>query len=319
MIAGDDIVDLVDRIDFKSSIHVRAPSPVIMLCGGKYDAKNLTPVSLREAFTHIYQKPELASYNTVMPEDFRVFAPHGQYTDILRFESEFAEIVDLVLLFSESYGSVSELGAFSMVDEIAVRLLVIMDDENYQDDSFIKLGPLRYLENKFGAEAVCVLNRKDLKIASIKDIKGLDINTFSERMIPAIAARKAQHHEHTTFNKNRAGHVIKFIVGLIQHYGALTIEEIDVLLYACEVSVDYNKLSDYLLCAISAGWVNKDRRGFVTYYCALPQMFEAISYKLLKLNPFEDKVRWRARVSDYWMREDKARFGCIQDALRSGV
>jgi hypothetical protein len=273
---------------------------------------------MREAFTRIYNRPAFATYKIVMPEDFNVFAPNGQYTDILQFESEFAEIVDLVLLFSESYGSASELGAFSMVDEIATRLLVIMDDENYGIDSFIKHGPVRYLENKFGPEAVCVLNRKDININNIRNINGMNIEVFSERLIPAIAARKAQHREHTTFNKKRSGHIIKFIVGLIQHYGALTAIEIEVLLYAAGIEIAPSKIPDFLLCATSAGWVSKDRRGFETYFCAMPNLSEAISYKLRNLTPFVDKDRWRARVSDYWMNEDKARFNCIQDALRTG-
>lgn len=135
-----DIADLVERIDV-STLRVSAPTPIILLCGGKVDVIAPKPTSLRAAYTQIYGRPALKSYATVTPEDFRIFAPDGPYKDWLTFEREFAQIVDLVVLFSESYGSVAELGAFSVVDEIASRLLVVIDDKNYGESSFIKLGP----------------------------------------------------------------------------------------------------------------------------------------------------------------------------------
>jgi hypothetical protein len=117
---------LVERID-ASTLRVRAPTPIILLCGGRIDIKP-KPASLREAYTQIYGRPGLKSYSTVTPEEFRIFAPDGPYKDWLSFEREFAQIVDLVVLFSESSGSVAELGAFSVVEEIASRLLVVIDE-----------------------------------------------------------------------------------------------------------------------------------------------------------------------------------------------
>lgn len=318
MIAGGDIVDLVDRID-PGTIHVRAPSPLIFLCGGQTDVKNQKPVSLREAFTRIYTNKDLSSYYTIMPEDFRVFPPHGQYTDILSFETEFAEIVDLVILFSESQGSFTELGAFSMIKEIADRLLVVIDDENYNADSFIKLGPLLFLQNNIGQSSVCVVNRNELNIRSIKDVTELNIGVFENRIVAAINARKREVKEPTTFNPDRPGHIIKLIVGLIQHYGALTLNEIENLVGDFAVKMKAGKLADYLLCAINAEWILKDRRGFVDYYCAVPNKGDALVYKLRKERDIEPRDRWRAQVSEFWKANDDARFSVIQSAMRGAL
>lgn len=318
MIAGGDIVDLIDRID-TGTIHVRAPSPLIFLCGGQTDIKNSKPISLREAFTRIYTNPGLRSYHTIMPEDFRIFPPHGQYKDILSFETEFAEIVDLVVLFSESNGSFTELGAFSMIKEIADRLLVVIDDENYNADSFIRLGPLLFLQNSIGQSSVCVVNRNDLNIKSIKDVGDLNIGVFESRIVAAINARRSEVKEPTTFNPERPGHIIKLIVGLIQHYGALTIEEIEALVADFDVKLKHGKLADYLLCAINAEWILKDRRGFVDYYCAIPNKADAIEYKLRKAKEVEPRERWRAQISEFWKANDDARFSVIQAAFKDAL
>lgn len=318
MIAGGDIVDLVDRID-TASVHVRAPSPLFFLCGGKTDVTNPKIISLREAFTRIYDKPALKSFYTIMPEDFRIFPPHGQYKDILSFETEFAEIVDLVVLFSESNGSFTELGAFSMIKEIAERLLVVIDDESYNADSFIKLGPVLFLQNSVGQSSICVVNRNDLNIQSIRDVSDLNLGVFETRIANAIAARQSEFREPTTFSKTKTGHIIKLIVGLIQHYSALTLDEIDKLVGGFGVKPKPGKLTDYLDCAINAGWILKDRRGFIDYYCAKPNKANAIEYKLRKDIPVEPRDRWRAQISEFWKEHDDARFSVIQAALKGDI
>jgi hypothetical protein len=214
VIAGGDITDLVDRFDAKS-LHVRAPSPIILLCGGPIDVETPKPESLREAFTLVYGRATLKDYATVTPEEFKIFAPDGNYQDWLSFESEFAQIVDLIVLFSESYGSVAELGAFAMVPEIALRLLVVMDDKNYGDSSFIKLGPVRRLEDKYGKSAVCVLNRQDINISDITKVADVNLDSFAATLVAAVTKRKSDYKERTTFIPDRTGHLIKLIVGLI--------------------------------------------------------------------------------------------------------
>lgn len=318
MIAGGDITDLVDRFDAKS-LHVRAPSPIILLCGGPIDVKTPKPESLREAYTLVYGRAALKDYTTVTPEEFKIFAPDGNYQDWLSFESEFAQIVDLIVLFSESYGSVAELGAFAMVEEIALRLLVVMDDKNYGDPSFVKLGPVRKLEGKYGKSAVCVLNRKDIRIPDITKVADVDLNNFAATLVAAITKRKNDYKERTTFIPDRPGHLIKLIVGLIQHYGALT--EIEVLLYAMELKVKNEKITDYLLCAINAKWIVKDKRGIEEYYCALPNTASAVEYKLRKDLPAEekDRDRWRARVIEHWRVKDPDRFSSIQAAVAGAL
>lgn len=114
MIAGD-ITDLPEYVDVKT-IRVHAPAPAIFLCGGLVNVTKPVPPSLRDAFTRLPQKPPFSPYLLILAEELNAFFPEGEYKDILKFETDIAQICDLIILFSESFGSAAELGAFSMIE-----------------------------------------------------------------------------------------------------------------------------------------------------------------------------------------------------------
>ena len=55
---------------------------------------------------------------------------HSDYQDLLRFERDLAELSSLTVLFSESPGSIAELGSFAVMNTIQERLLVVMHQED---------------------------------------------------------------------------------------------------------------------------------------------------------------------------------------------
>ncbi len=298
------------------TIRVYAPSPAIFLCGGPVNASASTPPSLRDAFLRLQTKAPFSEYKILLAEDLNAFFPRGSYQDILSFESDIAQLSELIILFSESFGSAAEMGAFSMVPEIALRLLIVIDDKHYSIQSFITLGPIRYLENEYKGSSVCVINLADLSIRSISDLSTLNTNSFSGILGNAIEARRKLKIERTTFDSSRNGHLIKLIVGLIQHYGSLTEEEIEVLLYCFEISIKNFRIPDFLLCAEFLGWIIKDKRGINTFYSARAAK-EAVQYKHKLSGPVVDRVRWRADVVEYWRQDDPERFSSITFARRS--
>lgn len=297
-----------------ATVRVHPPTPILFLCGGPFDITAVLPLSLRDAFAKLIHLDPFKKYSMLMAEQLNAFFPKGKYQDILTFEAHIAQISELIVLFSESYGSAAELGAFSMVNDISHRLLVVIDDENYHANSFISLGPVRALENKYGNPSVCVVHRHDLGIPHIRSVANVNTVVLADRMKTAIQARQANSKEHSTFDAERPGHIIKFIVGLIQHYGALTAVEIDLYLEAVKLKTDQETLTNYLLCAEFAEWVIKDKRGLETYYSAVPAN-KALQYELKKDLPFLDKTRWRADIVDHWKKTDSNRFSSIQSAM----
>lgn len=313
MLNGGDIPDLIEDIDV-NSIHVYAPAPVLFLCGGNIDATATELTSLRSAFLRFAYDEPYQKHNILLAEELNGFFPNGQYDNILTLESDLALISDLIILFSESMGSAAELGAFSMVHSIALNLLVIIDDKNYDQSSFIALGPIKRLEITYGDSAVCVMNRDDVNIKDIKDVKNLQMDTFKQIVNSAIKERLTNINSHSTFDRNNEGHVIKLIVGMIQHYGALTITEISIYLSCLGIDLPEKRISDYLLCAQFAKWILKDKRGIKTFYSALSGR-NAISYKIIQNGKYKNRDRWKSDIREYWKKCDPERFSSINYAV----
>jgi hypothetical protein len=50
-----------------------------------------------------------------------------------------------ILLFAESAGSLAELGAFAALKTVAPSLIAVLSDYYYEQSSFIRNGPVKYL------------------------------------------------------------------------------------------------------------------------------------------------------------------------------
>ncbi len=135
----------------------------------------------------------------------------------------------MIILFCESEGSLAELGAFAVIDEIAQRLFVVVREKHWEEMSFIKLGPLRLIEHEHGRESIYVIDDEHVGIRG-NSASAVKPETLKDQLIEPLTVRLEKPREPTTFDANRSGHVIKLVVGLIQEYGALQITEISALL-----------------------------------------------------------------------------------------
>ena len=107
------MLPFADDLDAEK-IHVQVPTQVIFLCGGRISSlADKTPLSLRDAFYKINDNPVLRKRDLILAEDITAqLAVFDKYKDILEFETDLAQIVELIILFCESEGSLAEFGAF---------------------------------------------------------------------------------------------------------------------------------------------------------------------------------------------------------------
>ena len=106
---------------------------------------------MRDAFLKKMTNPARDRYSLLLAEDItRKNKFSSFYDNILLFETDFAQLTELVLLFCESEGSFAELGAFAIIDEIAARLLVVIREKYWEIDSFITQGPSKPLKISLG-------------------------------------------------------------------------------------------------------------------------------------------------------------------------
>ncbi|KAA0077806.1 retron St85 family effector protein [Tardiphaga sp. P9-11] len=253
-----------------AKIHVQAPSNIVFLCGGqRSDLSAPIPLSLRDAFLKILDFPIFRERELVQAEDITgKYDFFSTYEDILEFETDLAQIVELIILFCESEGSLAELGAFAVISEIATRLFVVVREKHWNEPSFIKLGPLRRLEKLYGRKSIFVIN--DGEVGMRGDSSAfVNKDTLKALLNSPISIRLDKPREPSTFDANRSGHVIKLVVGLIQEYGALEVDEIEELLGLLNVRKREAEINRYLLCAKAVGWLRQVSKGSSDYYVAV--------------------------------------------------
>ena len=259
----------------------------------------------------------LGDREIVLAEDFTrlsVFSAH--YKDILEFESDLAQITELIILFCESAGSFAELGSFASVDEIAKRLLVVLRDFYANANSFITLGPITNLRNHHQFSVFII---EDEVIGIVGDSHAaIDLNAFKVAMNEPLRLRLERTREPTTFNPDRAGHVIKLVVGLIQEYGALKLNEIEEALAALGVPVPTERLLSFLLCARTVGWVTSETKGFAEYFVALAGA-DAANFTLPETATVRNRRRRRLLIRNHWEKNDPARFRAISKVAGASV
>jgi hypothetical protein len=239
--------------------------------------------------------------------------PRAGYDDLLQLESDISQISELVILFTESEGSFAELGVFVMDEEVSPRLMVIVDKKNYKTDSFIRLGILDYLEAKYGDETVCVIDLTDHGCERIEAVGKLNVESFGLFIEDKILNRLSIRREPRTFVRSRSGHLIKLITGLIQNYAALTLDEIEVLLYCIGVPESPAKIKRLLGCAEIFRWIKMEKNGTRTFYSALGGRI-AVNFDLAPGVEKVNRGKWRSDVRQYWKDHDPDRFKCIAAA-----
>ncbi len=292
------------------TFRVRSPSTVVFLCGGVIDkARSSPPVCLRDAFWRLISLTA-PKYKVVLAEDAEPLTTDAGYGDLFSFESDIAQIVGLILLFAESPGSLAELGAFAALTSVAPSLLAVLDDHYYEQISFIRNGPIKYLENKYGEEWILVLDRDHVGIATDGKISGLNDPAFMGSIVPAIEKRLSSRTVLSRFDRQNGGHAILLMTGLCQEFGALTISEIKK--YLVTFGVADQRIQNFIYCATLLGWIKKVRKGNHIFYVATPNE-SGLDFQIV--GGTRDKIRWRSDIRDFWKLHDGPRMRAITEVI----
>lgn len=116
----------------------RKLDPVIFLCGAS-ESKSRDAV-------RAYLGKHVPGLDIFYAEKvWREIASLGE-RDALQMEDDLAKLADLIIVIVESAGTLTELGAFSLSPGLRQKLLPIVDESHRCDASFIKTGPLHWID-----------------------------------------------------------------------------------------------------------------------------------------------------------------------------
>jgi hypothetical protein len=256
---------LASKISIEN-LRVDISAPIIFVCGGLTDVKEIEPPSIRDALLRRLVRDR--ALKVVFAEDYKDWINDSIYNDLMTFEDDIAQISSLIVLILESPGSLTELGLFSSSIDFISKLLVLVSTEHYDEDSFIKLGPIRYLESMSNS---CVYAypwdpRQPSRTITpyISDIE-TDISNFLSK------ANKTE-----KFSADNNGHIAFLVYEIISFLRAAKFKEIHDFLGSIGIFFKQEKTKRIIFLLKKISLIEQIKRGNIEYFLPLEDQHKII-------------------------------------------
>lgn len=244
---------------------------------------------------------------------------HSDYQDLLRFESDLAELSSLTVLFSESPGSIAELGSFAVLDTIQERLLVVMHQDDAYQESFIWRGPalsLKNLAKSKGKENPITIYNWQKK----KDDNGyFNTGDFSDAvdLAETIEAIISKRPKTVRFSKKQLGHIMLLIICFLKIVQIATLEEIVFILKGFGIDQELKTVKQHLSLLKSLGLiVLEPYRNYVFYLSAPQSGWFSWGYDT-KTAKIRDDDHWATQFIEFYKDNQKEKFRALRSYLKS--
>ncbi len=261
MKADDKRIAHLEKISLENS-RVDLSSPIIFLCGGLVDIKKTPSPSIRDSFLrYIHKSDDILSNNIILAEDFKDWIHDSVYKDLLDFESDIAHISSVIVIILESPGALAELGLFVRNRVLNKKLIIFVNDSHYDTDSFIKLGPLRYLET-IKEKTVC---------AYPWDLENIDssIKESLPEMKQDLTQKISDTDKTEAFDATNDGHLSFVLYEFIRVFQALKLTEIELYTRKVGLELSRDKVKRLLFLLSKFELIRFGKRGNDGYYYAL--------------------------------------------------
>lgn len=297
--------DCLSSFDLANSRVIRSPS-LIFLCGGETSNDSKSFKSCRDIFYHhIRRDGSPFTDKVILAEDVFQYFQQTVYKNLIEFEKDLAELSALIVLFSESPGSIAEFGSFSVLETMQDRLLVVMHKDDSNKDSFIWRGPALYLKELAKknrkkdpvfvyfwpkrAEHQGLLSKEDF--ADTKDLEESIVDIMSR--VPGTEA----------WNEKKLGHVMLLMLDLLQVVLIANRDEITEFLRFLGIDAERETVRRHLSLLFSLRLtIQNPYRNNVYYVSGSDKPWLSLKFK--KDAKIRDVTRWQARFSEYYSGQD---------------
>lgn len=295
------------------SIRVYPPKRYVLLCGGEVsDIHAKVPQSLRDAFLMGGGISALKNSDILQIEEIQgFFDKSSPYVDLIEFEKDIAQICELVILFSESPGSFTELGSFSVFREICDKLLLIIQRRFLSRPSYITQGPIANLQRDHPNSVFSII---DARIGIEKQqVQTANCDSLVETVKIPIERRLAEVGSRTTIDFSKFNHLCKAYVGLLREFYCLKDDEVILLLDEIGFALDQSTLNRVAFCCKALKWASSTTVGFDRVHFAFPTLNEATKFEFR--TPLADKIRRRSEFRRYCESADPDRVAAVDEEL----
>jgi hypothetical protein len=309
----------ISSIDLTKTRVVRFPS-LILICGGPVSKEITVFKSCRDIFYQYVKNSQTCLFrdNVILAEEIFSYFEHSSYKDLISFEKDLVELSSLTVLFSESPGSIAELGSFSVLPKVQDRLLVVMHEDDALKESFIWRGPALHLKNlaeENGKEdPISIYNWQKLH----KDDDILTPNDFSdaESLSESIEKIFTGFPKTAGFKKDQVGHVMLLVLDLLSIIHLATIDEIHNMLNYLGINNNLQTVKQHVSLLLSLGYAVRKPYQNNIYY--LPsQHVNWLSLAFMKGAKIRDKDRWRRLFVEYYSRNQIQKHRALKSYMKA--
>lgn len=287
---------------------IRRPSHLVFLCGGPSERGSPNAGSAREALLRaLPDRERIGPARILLAEDANRMLEASTFDNLLDLEEYIAAVVDAVLIFVESAGSICELGAFTKTDEILRKMHAFIMNEHGINPSFIVNGPLKYLENIDGVKKYSTYHWK-IEAGEVR------IADYALAGIVAEATSiSATHVEKEKYRITELGHRVLTILAITFMLRGGLISEIKECARVIWPSISETEVKKCLDTLRIAGLLKPVSNGPKrTHFIPLIDRIN-VDVTIRKGIPIRDPLRWLSDILDEIRAEDKVRLEIFQE------
>lgn len=301
---------LLTKVDLSAS-RLKPYQGFIFLCGGPTDVRSVKPISVRDAIHRELVKHRDIDGRIRVAEDYKDWSHEAIYRDLVSFERHLAELSSVIVLVLESPGSIAELGLFSVIEEFKNKLLVFVETDHYQSDSFIKLGPIDYLEKIHENTAEC--HRWMQGTGRLAAFDPSAAEQLQPELAEAIRTRAAYPTPERIFDPKSWLDGALLVCDLLGLCSALTLRELRQLLVELGCIRTETEVKQLVFLLQRVGLIAMEPKGDQRFYVGIED--RQYVHFALRDKTFDD-MRFRSDLLAHYEKDDKKRFRAIQDVRR---
>ncbi|WP_293389068.1 retron St85 family effector protein [Nevskia sp.] len=252
--------------------------------------KVIRPKSCRDAFVNWTKTERVDLYERiVLPESYQDWNDFDTYSDLLGFEQDLGYLASAVVIFLECPGAIAELGAFSQIPSLRDLLFIIVDSTHYKSKSFIKLGPIRHIQEThkkpksiFVAPLIRAAKDFDDHVPAV--VKNLEEEKLNKK--PSTVA----------FSDKDNQHGILLALDVIKLFTLVSVTEVQEVLAHFGVKYQLRRVKQILFTLIQTKLIEEKEYGDNTFYEATSKDGAYIDYTSLIIGKPFHRERIKAQA-----------------------
>lgn len=299
---SDAIEALFNDVDLLATRVVALPQ-IILVLGGPAKVTCTDPnQSNRHVFlTEMFRINDPLADILKMPEDYPAWNQFDGYPNLVEFEKDAGSLSKAILLFSESFGAIAELSNFANDPILRDRLVAVFSKKHYQQDSYIKLGPIKQIEDLY-ENSICVVSA-DSPSDFISEVNDVAV---------ALKAKCDLNPRTTKFDLTQRRDRFLLMADLVDLFSALSIKDFQNIFEKLSITSDKKTLERELKLLEMFGLIvssTSDRKFFIAPKGSLRQSF--LDYKAKVGSTSFDRSRRKTHFFEL-LRADRPRHKAYQ-------